>query len=117
MAHPLSMTTPHGNNILSRILVAVDDSEHSARALRCVGTLLRDTRNVQVTLFHMLRPMPRELLEHGGPESPVEKGRLATELQQDQENWVHEERVTEYSIECRRWSCSEKLDFLWIVSR
>jgi hypothetical protein len=27
---------------LSRILVAVDDSEHSARALRYVGTLLRE---------------------------------------------------------------------------
>jgi hypothetical protein len=80
VAHPLSMTTSRGNNILSRILVAVDDSEHSARALRGVGTLLRDARNVQVTLFHMLRPMPRELLEHGGSESPGEEVRMATEL-------------------------------------
>ena len=54
MAHPLSMTTPRGNKILSRILVPVDDSEHSARALRWIGTLLRDARNVQITLFHML---------------------------------------------------------------
>jgi hypothetical protein len=42
--------------------------------------------------------MPREFLEHGGSESPVEKGRLATELQQDQENWVHAESVMEYPI-------------------
>jgi hypothetical protein len=33
-------------------LVAVDDSEHSARALRYVGNLLRDAHTVQVTLFH-----------------------------------------------------------------
>jgi hypothetical protein len=46
-------------------LIAVDDSEHSARVLRYVGTPLRDVRNVQVTLFHVLKPMPRELLEHG----------------------------------------------------
>jgi len=84
MSHPLSTTIPRGNNLLSRILIAVDDSEHSARALRYVGTLLRDVRNVQVTLFHVLKPIPRE--------------RLAKELQQDQENWVREESVMEYPI-------------------
>ncbi len=53
-----------------RILIAVDGSEHSARALHYVGMLLRDTCDVQVTLFHVLKPMPRELLEHGGSEDP-----------------------------------------------
>jgi nucleotide-binding universal stress UspA family protein len=79
-------------------LIAVDDSEHSARALRYVGTLLREARDVQVTLFHVLKPMPRELLEHGGSENPVEEVRLATELHQDQENWVRSESVTEHPI-------------------
>jgi len=96
--HAFPTTIPRGNNLLSRILIAVDDSEHSARALRYVGTLLRDVRNVQVTLFHVLKPMPRELLEHGGSENPVEEVRLATELQQDQENWVSAESVMEYPI-------------------
>jgi len=68
-------------------LVAVDDSEHSARASRYVR--LRDTRNVQVTLFHVLKPMPRELLEHSGSEDPAEEIRLLEKLRQDEENLVH----------------------------
>ena len=75
--HPLPTTIPRGNTSVSRILVAVDDSEHSGRALRYVGTLLRDTRDVRVTLFHVLKPMPRELLEHGGSEDPRVEVRLA----------------------------------------
>ena len=98
MPQPLPATIPRGNSLLSRILIAVDDSEHSARALRYVGTLLRDTHDVHVTLFHVLKPMPRELLEHGGSEDPSGEVRLATELQQDQENWVREESVSEYPI-------------------
>ena len=98
MPPALSTTTPRGNNRLSQILIAIDDSEHSARALRYVGTLLRDARDVQVTLFHVLKPMPRELLEHGGSEDPAEEIRLAEELCQDQENWVRTESVTESPI-------------------
>jgi len=67
-------------------LIAVDGSEHSARALHYVGTLPRDTRDVRVTVCHALKPMPRELLEHGGSEDPAEEVRLATKLQEDQEN-------------------------------
>jgi hypothetical protein len=64
-------------------LVAVDDSGHSAQALRYVGALLRDTRNVQVTLFHVLKSMPRELLEHSGSEDSAEEIRLLEKLPQD----------------------------------
>ena len=98
MSQPLSTTTPRENTLFSRILIAVDGSEHSAQALRYVGTLLRDTRDVRVTLFHMLKPMPRELLEHGGSEDPAEEIRLAKELQQDQENWVRTESLFESPI-------------------
>jgi nucleotide-binding universal stress UspA family protein len=98
MPQLLPTTILRGNSIISRIMIAIDDSEHSARALRYVGTLLRDTHDVHVTLFHVLIPMPRDLLEHGGSENPVEEVRLATELQQDQENWVREESVSEYPV-------------------
>lgn len=98
MPQALSTTIPRGNNLLARILIAVDDSEHSARALRYVGTLLRDARDVQVTLFHVLKPMPRELLEHGGSEDPMEEIRLSEELRENQANWVRTETVTEYPI-------------------
>lgn len=95
MPHSLPTTTPRGNTAIARVLIAVDDSEHSARALRYVGTLLRDVHNVQVTLFHVLKPMPRELLEHGGSENPAEEVRLAEELRRDQANWVTTESATE----------------------
>ena len=98
MSQPLSTTTPRENTLFSRILIAVDGSDHSARALRYVGSLLRDTRDVRVTLFHVLKPMPRELLEHGGSEDPAEEIRLAKELQQDQENWVRTESLFEAPI-------------------
>lgn len=83
MSQPLPTTTHLGQPLLSRILIAVDGSEHSARALYYVGTLLRETRDVQVTLFHVLKPMPRDLLEHGGSEDPAEEVRLAKKLQED----------------------------------
>ncbi len=90
--------SPRANTVVTRILVAVDDSEHSARALRYVGTLLRDTREVYITLFHVLKPMPRELLEHGGSEDPQVEVRLAEELRKDQEDWVRTESMIEHPI-------------------
>ncbi|HSN03756.1 MAG TPA: universal stress protein [Nitrospira sp.] len=87
-----------GSRSRSRILIAVDDSEGSARALGYVGSLLRDARDVQVTLFHVLKPMPRELLEHGGSEDPAEERRLAEALRRDQENWVRAETAIESPI-------------------
>ena len=64
MPQHLTTTVPRGHSIRSRILIAIDDSEHSAKALRYVGTLLREARDVPVTLFHVLQPMPRGLMEH-----------------------------------------------------
>ncbi len=86
------------NTFMTRILLAIDDSEHSERALRYVGTLLREVREAHVTLFHVLKPMPRELLEHGGSEDPTVEGRLAEELRQEQGDWVRTESVIEYPI-------------------
>ena len=59
MPHPLPATTLREQALISRMSISLDDSEHSTRALRYVGTLLREARDVQVTLFHVLKPMPR----------------------------------------------------------
>lgn len=96
--HLATTVPPHGSDIRSRVLIAVDDSEHAAQALGYVGHLLRDARDVQVTLFHVLKPMPREFLEHGGSEDPAEERRLAEALRQNQENWVRAETAIEYPI-------------------
>lgn len=98
MPQHMATTVPRGSDIRSRILIAVDDSEYSAQALGYVGHLLRDARDVQVTLFHVLKPMPRELLEHGGSEDPAQERCLAEALRQDQENWVRVETAIEYPI-------------------
>jgi nucleotide-binding universal stress UspA family protein len=81
-----------------KILVAVDESEQSVRAVQYVGSLLRDTRDVGVTLFHVLNPMPRELMEHGGSEIPEVEDRLGAQLRQEQEKWMRREGAVEYPI-------------------
>jgi len=80
------------------ILIAVDDSDESARALHYVGSLLRDIRDVNVTLFHVLNPMPRELMEHGGSENPETEHHLGEQLRKDQEEWIRTEGAIEYPI-------------------
>jgi nucleotide-binding universal stress UspA family protein len=75
-----------------RILLAVDESENSRRAIHYVGSLLRRTPDVTVTLFHVLKPMPRQLLEHGGSEDPAIEGRLSSQLHKDQESWYQKEQ-------------------------
>jgi nucleotide-binding universal stress UspA family protein len=78
-----------------RILVAVDESENSLRAVQYVGALLRRTPEVVVTLFHVLKPMPRGLLEHGGSENPAAEARLGEQLRRDQEAWIRQEAESE----------------------
>ena len=81
-----------------KILVTVDDSDQSVHAVHYVGSLLRETHDVGVTLFHVLKPMPRELMEHGGSESPEVEDHLGTQLRKDQEDWVRMEGAIEYPI-------------------
>jgi nucleotide-binding universal stress UspA family protein len=84
--------------VTMRILLAVDESENSLRAVRYVGSLLHGTPEVTITLFHVLKPMPRELLEHGGSENPVTEGRLSTQLHEDQEAWYKKEGEAECPV-------------------
>lgn len=80
------------------ILIAVDDSDESGRALQYVGHLLRDIPDVYVTLFHVLNPMPRELMEHGGSEDPATEDHLGEQLRKAQEEWIRAEGAIEYPI-------------------
>ena len=81
-----------------RILLAVDESENSGRAVGYVGSLLRRTPEVTIVLFHVLKPMPRKLMEHGGSENPANEGRLSKQLHNDQEAWYQKEREAECPI-------------------
>ena len=83
---------------MTRILVAVDGSGQSERAVEYVGALFRDTPGVQVMLFHVLKPIPRELLEHGGSENPQAEDTLSRKLRTEQEEWIQRESAREYPI-------------------
>ncbi|SPP63108.1 universal stress protein [Nitrospira lenta] len=81
-----------------RILLAVDESENSHRAARYVGSLLRRTPDVSLTLFHVLKPMPRGLLEHGGSEDPATEAQLGGRLRDEQQAWIRKERESECQV-------------------
>lgn len=78
-----------------RILVAVDESENSHRAVKYVGSVLRGRPDTAVTLLHVLKPMPRELLEHGGSENPTAEAQLGQQLRNEQEVWIRKEGESE----------------------
>ncbi len=80
------------------ILLTVDGSENSQRAVRYVGSLLRQTPEMTITLFHVLKPMPRKFLEHGGSENPVIEARLSAQLRDDQDAWSRKERELECPV-------------------
>jgi nucleotide-binding universal stress UspA family protein len=78
--------------------VAVDESKHALDAARYVGSLLRANPDAMVTLFHVLKPMPRALLEHGGSEDPDTESRLREQLRTEQRRWTMEEQEAECSV-------------------
>jgi nucleotide-binding universal stress UspA family protein len=96
---------------MMRILLAVDEFDNSLRAVRYVGALLRRTPDVTITLFHVLKPMPRKLLEHGGSENPSTEGRLSVQLHDDQEAWYQKEREAECPILVTARATLEKAGF------
>ena len=81
-----------------RILLAVDESENSHRAVKYVGSLLRRAPGIAVTLFHVLKPMPRKLLEHGGSENPAAEEQLRQQLRKEQEAWIRKEGESESPV-------------------
>ena len=85
-------------SIAMRILLAVDESETSHRVVRYVGSLLGRIPDVVLTLFHVLKPMPRGLLEHGGSENPAAEAQLSVELRNEQEAWIRKERESECPV-------------------
>ncbi len=81
-----------------RILLAVDESKNSHRIVWYVGSLLSRTPDVVVTLFHVLKPMPRRLLERGGSEDPAGEAQLSAQSCNEQNAWIQEERESECPV-------------------
>jgi nucleotide-binding universal stress UspA family protein len=70
------------------ILIAVDDSEASYRAVTYVGSIMSGCEGFRVCLLHALPPLPRELLEFGGSEDPQQEEREETRLHTEQARWI-----------------------------
>src|ERR1700720_426593 len=52
------------------LLVILDDSAASKRAVKYVGKIVGKRKGIRIFLLHVLPPLPPELVEHGGAENP-----------------------------------------------
>ena len=69
------------------ILVSVDDSDESIRVVQYVADIVGAREGFRIRLFHVLPPLPPELLEFGGAESPQRERSL------DREHGQHTRRM------------------------
>ena len=77
-------------NANRNILVAVDDSEASDRAVTYVAHMLGGMKAFTIVLFHVPASMPPQLLEFGGAENPAKEQRAEAELRATRAAWVEE---------------------------
>jgi nucleotide-binding universal stress UspA family protein len=74
-----------------KILLAVDGSESSTKAVEYVGEFISKCEESDVTLYHVIT-IPPELLEHGGSEDPQEESRLGKVLREEKQKWEEKKR-------------------------
>src|SRR5579872_1051663 len=72
----------------TRLLVVIDDSAASRRAVKYVGKFVGKRRGFRICLVHVLPPLPPGLLEHGGSENPGKEARLGVHLKGEQHRWI-----------------------------
>jgi nucleotide-binding universal stress UspA family protein len=70
------------------VIIALDTSDASVRAVRYVADTLGLRKDLRVYLLHVLPPIPPELLEFGGSENPQKEEDLTKELRREQSEWV-----------------------------
>ena len=75
------------------MLIAVDDSEASYRAVTYVGSIVGGREDCHVCLLHALPPLPRELLEFGGSSNPEHEAQEEARIKAEQARWI--EAVTQ----------------------
>ncbi len=71
-----------------RILIAIDDSEASDRAVAYVGRVIGGKRGFKVRLTHVLPPIPPQLLEVGGSENPELERQMEADVHDAQAKWL-----------------------------
>jgi len=75
-----------GNHV--GVLVVVDATEASTRALQYIGMILTRHDRVDVHLAYIASRLPAELLESGGSELPEREEQLEADLRSAQRRWI-----------------------------
>lgn len=70
------------------LLVVLDDSAASKRALKYVGKVVGKQKGMRIYLLHVLPPLPPVLVEHGGSENPRKEAQLDQALKAKQNRWI-----------------------------
>ncbi|MEJ2231634.1 MAG: universal stress protein, partial [Nitrospirales bacterium] len=71
-------------------LVGVDGSDSSIRSVSYVADMIGAREDCHVVLFHVLPPIPPELLEFGGAEDPEKEQKLDQTLKKEQAQWIED---------------------------
>lgn len=71
-----------------KLLIVLDDSPRSGRAVAYVVRTVGRQRGVRVYLAHPLAPLPSALLEFRGASNPDEEERLDAQLKERRKRWT-----------------------------
>jgi|SRR5581483_2506722 len=81
-------TSSHRKALSQRLLLVVDGTSASERAVHYVADVLGGRRGFRVILAALLPVLPAHLLEFGGAENPVTEAKLENELRQEQHRFI-----------------------------
>jgi nucleotide-binding universal stress UspA family protein len=74
------------------LLIAVDASEVSERAIAYVAEMMAARQDIRVLLLHVPRAVPPQLLEFGGRENPAEEKTAEADLEAARTDWIAREQ-------------------------
>ena len=72
----------------TRLVVVIDESKASKRAVSYVGQIVGRRRGFKVCLAHTLPELPASLIEYGSARNPEDEKKLEAELHAEQKHWV-----------------------------
>jgi nucleotide-binding universal stress UspA family protein len=78
----------HCMNASQYILLAVDDSEVTARAVTYVASIIEGQPGFRLCLWHGFAPLPPKLLEFAGAENPAEDASREMDRREAQVQWL-----------------------------
>jgi nucleotide-binding universal stress UspA family protein len=71
-----------------KILLTVDESEETMRVVQYVADVIGSRNDFRIRLFHVLPPLPPNLLEFGGAENPKRERSLDRKIEDQRDEWL-----------------------------